>query len=119
MLVLAAPGVAWGHARLVRSLPADGGTVEAAPDQVDLWFNEVLDQEFNDVRVVPASSGEQDELSQRNQAGKPRVDPEDPTHLIVPVEGVTAGAWAIRWKVLSRDGHSAFGREEFKVTGTD
>ena len=51
----------------------------------------------------------------RNRAGVVAVDPDDRTHLSVPLERLPNGAWAVRWRVLSRDGRGARGRFEFRV----
>ena len=112
-LALAAPADA--HARLLRSDPRDKAISGSAPKTVDLWFNELLDEDFNGIEVFAATDAAGQE---RNLATSPaRVDPEDRTHLSAPLPALPAGRYVVHWKVLSRDGHSARGRLEFAVVG--
>ena len=104
------------HARLVRSVPAKGAELSAAPDRIDLWFNELLDDGFNTVLVFPAA-----ELDSKRHTSlvreKPVVDPKDRTHLSVKMPALPAGEYVAEWRVLSRDGHSAPGRFTFRISG--
>jgi methionine-rich copper-binding protein CopC len=113
--VLAAPRPAAAHARLTRSEPAEGQSLDPSPAAIDLWFNEILDLEFNGIELFPAA----DEQSGRGNliTAKPSVDPRDRTHLSIPLPPLAPGAYVVHWKVLSRDGHSARGRIVFRVGG--
>ena len=115
-LALAVPLTALAHAKLVRSTPAQG-EVQQSPSQVELWFNELLDVQFNSIVVFPAS-----ELNAKSHAnlakGAPQVDPQDQTHLTVALKPLPPGSYMVEWRVLSRDGHSAPGRFQFKVLGS-
>ena len=72
----------------------------------------MLDEGFHEVTVVPVDEAP---AKARNRAGVVAVDPDDRTHLSVPLERLPNGAWAVRWRVLSRDGRGARGRFEFRV----
>ncbi len=113
LLLVIAPE-AFAHARLLRAAPAGGAEVSAAPAQLDLWFNELLESGFNFVTVFPAS-----ELGAKKHAnlakGKPVVDARDRTHLTVPLQPLPPGEYIVEWRVLSRDGHTAPGRLTFRV----
>jgi methionine-rich copper-binding protein CopC len=111
--VLATPHPASAHARLTRSQPAEGQALERSPAAIDLWFNEILDLEFNGIDLFPAA----DEQSAQGNliSAKPSVDPSDRTHLSIPLPPLAPGAYVVHWKVLSRDGHSARGRIVFRV----
>jgi methionine-rich copper-binding protein CopC len=113
LLLIGAPG-AWAHARLVRAEPKSGAEVARAPGQVELWFNELLEDGFNTVAVFPSA-----DLTAEKKAnfvkGKPVVDPRDHTHLIIQLAPLRPGEYIIEWRVLSRDGHSAPGRSKFIV----
>lgn len=106
---------AGAHARLERSTPTAGATVATAPATIDLWFNELLDDEFNEVEVFRAKPDHSPADDQNLATGKPQVDDADRTHLVVPVGTLAEGAYVVQWKVLSRDGHSARGRVPFRV----
>ena len=106
----------WAHARLVRSEPVKDAEVAGAPERVNLWFNELLEDGFNVVTVFPAK-----ELTEKKRsdlvAEKPRVNPKDRTQLSVKLAPLAPGEYIIEWRVLSRDGHSAPGRITFRVKG--
>jgi methionine-rich copper-binding protein CopC len=115
LLVLATgPTPAQAHARLERSQPANDATV-AAPSTIELWFNELLDDEFNDVAVYRAKADGSPADDANLATAKPRVDDADRTHLTTPVGTLAPGAYVVHYKVLSRDGHSARGRVLFRV----
>jgi methionine-rich copper-binding protein CopC len=103
-----------GHAQLIKSKPSDKAELKQAPTQVELWFNELLDEGFNSIEVIPAA-----ELTAKNHPnlakGPPKVDPADRTHLTVALSALKPGKYVIQYRVLSRDGHSAPGRVNFQV----
>ena len=114
LLTLAITPGAWAHARLVRSLPKVDTELAAAPKRIELWFNELLEDGFNTVKVFPAADLVVEK--KRNFAkDKPQVDPADRTHMIVDLTPLPPGEYVIEWRVLSRDGHSAPGRATFRV----
>jgi methionine-rich copper-binding protein CopC len=106
---------AWAHARLVRSTPASGAVLATSPKVVELKFNEILDNEFNDVGVFPAKKDGSPASDHSLTTGKPHVDPKDRTRLTTDLGPLEPGAYVVQWKVLSRDGHSALGRVPFRV----
>jgi copper transport protein len=107
------PG-AWAHARLVRAEPKSAAELSAAPKRIELWFNELLEDGFNTVKIFPAADLVAEK--QRNFAkGKPQVDAKDRTHIIVDLTSMPPGEYIVEWRVLSRDGHSAPGRSTFRV----
>jgi len=107
----------WGHAQLIKSDPPDKAELKESPARIDLWFNELLDDNFNSIEVIPAA-----EISAQKHSnfakGKPKVDPADRTHLTVRVTQLTPGKYVISYRVLSRDGHTAPGRIAFQVRET-
>lgn len=111
-----APG-AWAHARLLRSEPKSGAEVNPAPKQIDLWFNELLEEGFNTVIVFPVADLTA-EKKNNFVKGKPVVDPKDHTHLSIKLAALPPGEYIIEWRVLSRDGHSAPGRSKLTVRGS-
>jgi methionine-rich copper-binding protein CopC len=102
------------HAQLIKSKPSDKAELKQAPTQVDLWFNELLDEGFNSIEVIPAA-----DLSLKNHPnfakGHAKVDPADRTHLSVELAPLKPGKYVIQYRVLSRDGHTAPGRVSFQV----
>jgi methionine-rich copper-binding protein CopC len=106
---------ALAHARLVKSAPTDKAVLTEAPARVDLWFNELLDQGFHSLEVIPAA-----QLKAKERVnfanGKPIIDPKDRTRVSVALKPLSPGDYVIEWRMLSRDGHSAPGRLKFTVT---
>ena len=117
VLVFAAAPTTWAHARLLRAVPAAGAEVSPAPKQIELWFNELLEDGFNTVTVFPSSELDKPDKHSNLTKGKPVVDSRDHTHLVVPLGPLAPGEYTIEWRVLSRDGHSAPGRSTFRVRG--
>jgi methionine-rich copper-binding protein CopC len=114
MLVLAAPGSAFAHARLVKSSPESGGELTQPPAKIELWFNELLDGNFDSIAVFPAADvGSATRVSL--VTADAQVDDKDRTHLAVALKPLPPGEYAVEWKVLSLDGHTATGRFKFKV----
>ena len=96
LILLATP--AWPHASLVRSSPARRATLTTAPDRVQLWFNEAIEPKFSSVSVWDAAG-------QRVDLEDARVEPEDPKRLTVGLKPLGRGAYRVRFRVLSVDGH--------------
>ena len=113
-MLLAGPHAARAHARLVRSSPANQATLATPPERVELWFSELLEDGFNSVAVVRAA-----ELTAKPRTnlaqGAPTVDRDNRTHMTIPVQRLGPGHYAVEWRVLSRDGHTATGRFTFRV----
>ena len=115
ILLLTGATSAHAHARLERSLPAADAVLSTPPTAVELWFNELLDDEFNDIAVFRAGRDGAPADQTNLATAKPRVDDADRTRLTAPLAELASGAYVIQWKVLSRDGHSARGRVLFRV----
>lgn len=114
---MAMPLSAHAHAQVVRSSPADHAALPRSPSQIEVWFNELLEDGFNEVELFPA--GEVPVKTRTNLAqGKAKVDSRDRTHLIVKVPPLPPGEYVFAWRVLSRDGHSAPGKINFRVLAT-
>ncbi len=114
---LAGPPGAWGHAQLVRSDPADHARLKRAPARVSLWFDERLDEGFHSVRLIAIDDPTRQVATELVQ-GQPRVDHADPSHLEIDLAPLPPGQYALEWRVLSRDGHTAAGRISFEVQAT-
>ncbi len=115
-LLLALAPRAEAHAHLVKSTPAKAAELSTAPAQIDLWFNELLEEGFNTVEVYPASELTAEKHSNLTE-GKVVVDAKDHTHLTVKLAALKPGDYVVDWRVLSRDGHSAPGRITFTIKG--
>ena len=105
---------AYAHARLTKSEPADRAELTKSPSQIQVWFNELLEDNFNSIALFPA---EQLRATSRTNLlqGPPTLDSKDRTHLTAKLKPLPPGEYTVEWRVLSRDGHSAPGRFAFKV----
>jgi copper resistance protein C len=113
LVVAGTPVPSRAHARLLASTPRDNELLAASPGSVHLWVNEILDHDFNSIEVFFDSAPESDRQSLT--AGPAEVDPDNRTHLSVPLQPLRPGSYVVHWKVLSRDGHTARGRFSFRV----
>src|SRR5579885_3222388 len=108
IVLCAAPAAA--HANLVRSDPAAGAVLSAAPAQVQLWFSEEPDPHFSDVQVIEASGRRVDRADMHPAPG-------DSLSLIAGVRSPLGdGLYTIVWKTVSAvDGHVVSGSVPFYV----
>ena len=103
-----APALA--HARLMDRSPAPDASLPQPPQQVRLSFSEPVDAAFDPIKVL-------DERGERVGVQDARTEPGDPETLSADVEGLSAGAYTVDWRVTSVDGHVVDGEYEFSVTG--
>jgi methionine-rich copper-binding protein CopC len=113
-VVVLAPAPARAHAQLLRANPAEGAELDAGPAEIDLWFNELLDEGFNSIMVIPAAQIAAPH-PEDHATGTARIDSADQTHLVCPVAPMPPGDWLVQWRVLSRDGHPARGQTAFRI----
>ena len=109
---LAPSGVA-AHAIVLESVPARDAVLDRAPERVVLRFNSTIEKRLSRVTLT-AGRGAPVPLAIAN--GGPDSDGQ-PDRLVVPLEPLPAGAYAVRYKVLSADGHITEGLLRFTVTG--
>jgi copper resistance protein C len=107
-IVLAASATA--HAVLVKSAPASRQLLSRAPDRVQLWFNERLEPAFSTMSVWDAAGA-------RVDTGDVAVGADDAKGLSVSLKPLAAGAYTVRFRVLSVDGHIVESSFAFSVKG--
>lgn len=98
VLVSLASGSVWAHAALVRSVPGTRAVLQDSPEQIELWFNEAVEESFSTIQLLHPDKSEVD-------LAKPRVEASDPYRLVVDLPELTAGRYTVRYRVLSKDGH--------------
>lgn len=98
---------AGAHGVVERSSPASGAALDAAPSQVELWFNEPVDPAFSSASVV-------DPFGKR-VSGRSVISA-DGRRMTVPLRELPRGFYTVRWRVLSAtDGHTTAGAFAFTV----
>ena len=80
----------------------------AAPKEIVLTFTEQLEGAFSTIEV-------RNEAGAAVQAGKATVDPQQRTHLRVPLKPLAPGTYKVIWRVLSVDTHRTQGDFTFRV----
>jgi copper transport protein len=100
---------ALAHANLVGSSPPPGSKPSTPPERVELRFSEPVDAGFQPLVVRDAEGNRVDE----NDA---RVDPEDARVVLAGLEELREGAYTVKWRVTSIDGHVVEGRYGFAVS---
>jgi methionine-rich copper-binding protein CopC len=94
------------HAIVIRSSPAADAVMPAGDVPIHLQFNSRIDRDRSKVTLVGPSGTEQ------------RLTPaaaSPPDALDAEAKGLSAGAWRLRWQVLSVDGHITRGDIPFSV----
>jgi copper resistance protein C len=102
--------LAGAHAALVRSIPAPRSDLRRPPDRIQLWFNERLEPAYSSLSVT-------DDAGNRVDGQDTRVGPDDPKLLSVSVPVLGPGRYAVRFRVLSVDGHVVTSEFSFTIRG--
>lgn len=105
--LLAAPP-AEAHSVLVSSTPAKNASIATAPAQVSLEFNEPLEQGFTQLAVTGPDG------TSHWEGGPPVISGPKITAPLRPLG--PAGHYAMRYRVVSADGHPVSGTVEFTLT---
>lgn len=106
-VLILVPGVAWAHAQLRQSDPPVGGTVPAAPAQVEITFSEAVEPRFSSITVTGAGG-----VVDRHDV---HTAPNDGRRLIVGLAAVPPGDYRVEWHVTSVDTHRTEGTFSFTV----
>ena len=105
--VLAAP-FASAHAKLTGSDPKAGATLQVAPKEIALTFNEKIEQSFSSMSVTDSEGKPVTEE-------KAKVDEANPVVLRLPLAQVHTGTYTVKWAVAGHDGHRRTGDFKFSV----
>jgi methionine-rich copper-binding protein CopC len=106
LLLGAAPALA--HARLQSSDPADGASLDTAPQRVSLTFNEAMTPDFTTITVVGPDG------QTHYETGEIAVDGGVVSAAVSPLGA--AGRYEIGYRVVSADGHPVTGSVAFTLT---
>lgn len=111
--LLWAPTSAKAHALLVRADPQPNAELAHPPSAIEFWFSEPLEETFTAVRILRADGTEV-------PAAAAVIDPEDPTHLTLPLETIEPGIYTVVWQTLSSvDGHEWVGSFPLTILNAD
>ncbi len=104
------PGVAFAHANLASSDPAEGSALDTAPPKVTLTFTEPPDPQLSTIDVLNAAGSQV-------QSGGVRPVSGDPSSLEVALpSALPDGVYTVSWNAISTtDGHPSRGAFAFGV----
>ena len=106
-LVFAVASPATAHDEIVSSSPEAGGTVGVVPEEISLTFSGEILTDFSAVIIeVVAPDG------QNIASGEPVIDG---TTVTQAVKAGQAGAFTVRWRVVSSDGHPISSEYQYNV----
>jgi copper transport protein len=108
LVALALPGVAWGHAVLLKTVPAASELVNTPPAHVSLVYSEEVEPRFAVVSVT-------DPAGRQVTAGAPARSAQNPDELDIPLLHLQQGWYRVFWRVISVDGHPVRGAFTFSV----
>jgi copper resistance protein C len=101
-----APLPAEAHAHLDHASPAVGSVVHDAPDEVRIWFTQVLEPNFTTAHLQ-SSTGV--------VVATGLVDAAEPKQVVIHVRELPAGAYTVIWKAVSIDTHRTEGSFGFEI----
>jgi len=96
------------HAFLDHSDPAVGSTVSSSPAVMHLWFTQQVEPAFSSVTVTDRSGTVVND-------GPAQIDPSNRSELDVKLKPLAAGAYKVKWHVLSVDTHTTQGDFSFLI----
>jgi methionine-rich copper-binding protein CopC len=108
LAILSCTGPAFAHAYYVKSDPAAGSTVDAAPKMLTITYTEDLDLAFCSVTVT-------DGMGMNDAAGKPQPVPGHANEMQIPLHIQMPGKITVTWHALSTDTHKTDGHFSFTV----
>ncbi len=101
------PMHSFAHVHLEKSIPDKGSTLTSSPAKVELWFSSKVAGEWSKIQVTDASGKRVD--NKKVSTGN------DPKHLSVDLEALSAGEYKVHWNVISGDGHRIKGLFSFTI----
>ncbi|MCU1359885.1 MAG: uncharacterized protein JWN99_1174 [Ilumatobacteraceae bacterium] len=103
-----APGRVSAHAGLETSIPAASATLEEAPDNIVLDFDEPIDASVASIQLFDASA-------KRVLIGEPTASQGDDSIVLASLPDLDDGIYAVVWRVASVDGHVVDGAFSFEI----
>jgi len=109
MSVVATPGHALRHLRLVRSFPSADTVMASSPDAVRLWLSEAAEMPTTKITLTTAAGAAVKLGRVTRAAGK------DAPIVAALQSPIKAGTYNVSWRTMSRDGHVVKGTYAFRI----
>jgi copper resistance protein C len=106
---MAWPAAASAHAALVKAEPGSRAVLQQAPEAVKLWFNEAVEAKQSRIWLEDAAGKEVP------GCGAPEVKADDPRLISIRAPRLSPGAYFVKYRVLSRDGHVVEYGHRFRI----
>src|SRR5262245_53683104 len=106
-ILTAGTNLALAHSNAVRTNPADKATLQSAPRDVSILFNEKIKAAPDAITVEDASGARVDQGDTRLESNG-RV-------IRVSLKPLSAGTYKVKWRVQSSDAHTVEGSFTFRV----
>lgn len=100
--------IAGAHAFPDHSDPKVGGSVNASPPQVRIWFTEKLAAASSDLKVFDETGKEVDKRDKK-------LDASDAALLTVSIPALKPGKYKVTWRAVTLDTHMTKGGFTFEV----
>ena len=95
------------HFALVKSSPAAGEKLDAAPGRVQMWFSQAP---APGVSTITLKHGETDV-----EVKKPVINAKEKSISVEPVKPLAAGDYVAKWRGAGDDGHVMTGEVKFTI----
>lgn len=105
--VLLAPAAS-AHSVLAETVPAQGSTVDTAPEEIRLVFNEPVDLPDGAIALFDASGARVEVGAAHHPSGRPN-------EMVASVGKLGRGSYVVSWKAMSADSHPLNGAFTFSV----
>lgn len=103
---------ALAHAIVLESVPPPDAVLARSPERVVLRFNSKIEKRLSRVTLNAGRAAPRALPVPNDTAAN-----QDPDRLVIPLSPLPPGAYVIRYKVLSADGHVTEGVLRFRVSG--
>jgi copper transport protein len=108
LALAASPGHASAHAGLESSIPAASATLEDAPSDIVLDFDEPIEVSIATIELFDGDA-------QRVVIGEPEASRGDDSVVVASLPDLDDGIYAVVWRVGSSDGHIVDGAFSFRI----
>ena len=103
------PSIFYAHAYIKKSMPIENETIEKAPNEVTIQFDESIQPAFNSIKVFNTFG---DRVDKENG----QINPKHPSILMSGLKkNLPDGTYRIKWRVVSSDGHPVEGVIPFQI----
>ena len=105
-------GPVFAHTKLVKSDPPKRATLNAAPEKIQLWFNEEIEGNFASILLHDAEG-------KLITDKKPEIIPDNLKTIVLPLPEIAPGKYTVNYRIMSADGHVVESDYRFTIKNTN